>query len=274
MIKISPLSRIVGFIHTFSPFSRRRMWRMSYNLLNKKFESKEFRFLNYGYSPSVGEKIAMLQVEDEVDREFISLYHHVVADIDLENKAVVEIGSGRGGGSYYISRYMKPKTYTGVDFSRNAVQYCQKNYNVEGLSFMQGDAEHLPLLTETSDVVINVESSHCYGSMEKFVKEAFRILKPQGFFAWTDFRDPKEEKPLRELFQKSGFTIIKEEEITANVLESLDRTHDRKTQAIHKYTSPIMKSTMEDFAATKNSVMYEFFRAGELKYLHFLMQKQ
>lgn len=247
---------------------------MSYNLLNKKFADEGFRFLNYGYSPTVAEKTAALKTEDEADREFISLYHRVIADINLANKDVVEVGCGRGGGSYYISRYMKPKTYTGVDFSRNAVTYCQKNYNVEGLSFMQGDAEHLPLLTETSDVVINVESSHCYGSMEKFVKEVFRILKPQGFFAWTDFRDPKEEKSLRELFQKTGFNIVKEENITTQVLKSLDRTHDQKTQAIHKYISPIMKSTIEDFAATKNSVMYEFFKAGELKYLHFLMQKQ
>jgi hypothetical protein len=36
---------------------------------------------------------------------------------NLENKVVLEIGCGRGGGSNYISNYLNTKKSFGVDFS-------------------------------------------------------------------------------------------------------------------------------------------------------------
>lgn len=42
------------------------------------------------------------------------------------------------------------------------------------------------------DMVINVESSHCYGNFKEFVRQVDRMLKPGGLFVFTDFRDSKE----------------------------------------------------------------------------------
>ena len=41
-------------------------------------------------------------------------------------------------------------------------------------------------------MVINVESSHCYGNFPKFVDEVYKVLKPGGIFAITDFRSTEE----------------------------------------------------------------------------------
>ena len=38
------------------------------------------------------------------------------------------------------------------------------------------------------DVVLNVESSHCYGSMPRFLAEVRRVLEPRGYFLHADFR--------------------------------------------------------------------------------------
>ena len=45
---------------------------------------------------------------------------------------VLEVGSGRGGGADYVKRCLKPRTMTGVDFSKNAVAFSNRRYAAEG----------------------------------------------------------------------------------------------------------------------------------------------
>jgi SAM-dependent methyltransferase len=53
----------------------------------------------------------------------------------------------------------------------------KQSYKIPGLKFVPGDAEFLPFANNRFDVVINVESSHCYRSMQSFIRQAFRVLK-------------------------------------------------------------------------------------------------
>ena len=65
---------------------------------------------------------------------------------------------------------------------------------------MKGDSEKLNEIPELNnlsvDMVINVESSHCYGNFKEFVRQVDRILKPGGSFIFTDFRDQTEIDPM------------------------------------------------------------------------------
>src|SRR5437016_10678551 len=70
----------------------------------------------------------------------------------------------------------------GIDLSDKAVDFCNQNYAIDALSFRQGDAENLPLSDASVDVVVNLESSHCYGSMDRFLSEVYRVLRPGGIF--------------------------------------------------------------------------------------------
>jgi ubiquinone/menaquinone biosynthesis C-methylase UbiE len=45
---------------------------------------------------------------------------------------------------------------------------------------VHGDAENLPFPQVSFDAVINVESAHCYGSIERFLAEVHRVLRPGG----------------------------------------------------------------------------------------------
>jgi SAM-dependent methyltransferase len=100
--------------------------------------------MNYGYAPLHDHsETVKLDETDEPNRYFIQLYHHVVSAVDLTNLDVLEIGSGRGGGASYINRYLKPKALTGVDFSDKAIQFCKYTHDINGLSFIKGDAESL-----------------------------------------------------------------------------------------------------------------------------------
>ncbi|WP_414684332.1 methyltransferase domain-containing protein [Microbacterium sp.] len=52
-----------------------------------------------------------------------------------------EVGSGGGGGAFYISRYLEPRSMTGMDFSQEAVDLCNRHRRVRpSLEFVCGDA--------------------------------------------------------------------------------------------------------------------------------------
>src|SRR5690349_24611416 len=91
------------------------LWRTWYQYLTNSWRSPEWTFMNYGY---IGNNL-LLAEEDEKDRCCIQLYRQTVGGIDLTGKDVLEVGSGRGGGSSFIKRYLYPARMIGVDLSRN-----------------------------------------------------------------------------------------------------------------------------------------------------------
>ena len=76
---------------------------------------------------------------------------------------------------------------------------------------MQGDAQNLPLEDKTYDVVLNVESSHRYPDFKSFLSEVSRLLKPDGYFLFTDFRFHHEMASFNEIIDSLDLTILEEQ---------------------------------------------------------------
>src|SRR6266436_1961233 len=203
------LTKIFNWAIHFSPRLGRAMIRSWYQMLVVLDREREISFMNYGYA-DIDPSATQLQLSDSGDKNrfCIQLYHHVAGAVDLSGKDVVEVGSGRGGGASYIARYLRPRSMKGIDFSRKAIEFCRKYYSVDGLSFLQGDAENLPLDDNSVDVIINLESSHCYGSMAKFLSEVNRVLRPGGHFLFSDHRDHDKLSLLREQLNDSGLRVV------------------------------------------------------------------
>ena len=108
--------------------------------------------------------------------------------MDLRGKEVLEVSCGHGGGASWITRTMQPAKYTGLDLNPAGIRFCQQRHKVDGLSFVQGDAQKLPFPDNSLDAVINVEASHCYPDFPGFLVEVARVLRPGGHFLYTDFR--------------------------------------------------------------------------------------
>ena len=268
------ISKLFSKIIHLSPGFRRVIWKWWYQKLAKKHGEKNWRFMNYGYAPLNGySPIELLSDEDEEDRYFIQLYHHAAQSAKPDGKKVLEVGSGRGGGSYYVASYLNPAQMTGLDYSDNAVDLANQFFNENNLKYIQGDAESMPFESESFDAVINVESSHCYGSMESFVSEVNRVLKPGGIFSWVDLRGADDVEALETVFENSGLTIVKEEVITENVLKALDGITERKEKAISQFVPGFIRSAFSDFAAVKGSRVYNGFTNGRLVYLSKVFQK-
>lgn len=91
------------------------------------------------------------------------------------------------------------------------MDFCRQLYSDrKGLEFRQGDAENLSRLgyKEEFDLVINVESSHCYGNFANFVRGAASVLKKGGYFLITDFRAASEIKQFETALQIPEFVLI------------------------------------------------------------------
>ena len=236
------LTNLFAFLLRISPGFKRLVWKKLYEYLSKKYPSEAWTFMNYGYQ-EVNELHAIpLKAEEENDRYMIQLYHHVATAVDLSGKDVVEVGSGRGGGSSYIKRYLKPESMLGIDYSKNAIEFSNKQHSVEGLSFLHGDAENLSLEHESVDVVINVESSHCYGSMKKFVEQVSRVLRPGGYFLFADLRAAEEIEELDQTFKTAGFELLKKELISKEVVAAMEAFHEYKLAFFQKMVKGWLKT--------------------------------
>jgi ubiquinone/menaquinone biosynthesis C-methylase UbiE len=106
------------------------------------------------------------------------------------------------------------------------VRFCQAQHHLPSVTFLEGDAEQLPFRSETFDVVLNLESSHCYPQFEKFLAEVHRVLKPQGTFCYADvwFLEFLELdwKQRKRALDQAPFLLVSEEDISEPVFLALN----------------------------------------------------
>ena len=144
-------------------------------------------FFNFGYEEDPPMALP-LAAYDEANRYCIQLYHVTASQVDLSGKRVLEVSCGAGGGASYIVRNLGPASYTGLDLNPASIEKCRERHKLPGLDFVQGDAENLPFADQSFDAVINVEASHQYPHFPRFLEEVARVLRPGGYFLYTDSR--------------------------------------------------------------------------------------
>lgn len=232
-------------------------------------------FLNYGYIDLSPEAPPVkLQAPDEANRLCIQLYHYLAHPIDLAGLDVMEVSCGHGGGASYIKRYLQPKSMVGVDLNPNAVEFCRRHHALQGLSFVQGNAEALQFDENSFDTILNVEASHCYGDMAQFLKQVVRLLRPGGHFLFADFRYRSEQEILATQLRQSGLEMVKTENITPNVLKAMEANDEEKLTLIRQYAPKILHKWLKQFAAVKGSSIFNAFQSGEMVYLSYTLRKK
>ena len=245
-------------------------WRAWYSYVNKKDRNNELTFMNYGFQ---GDK-KLDCFPKEKDRYSIQLYDFIINSIPegITNKSVLEVGCGRGGGALFLTRSYNPGSFLGVDICNEAINFCKVNNHDPKLSFMQGDAQNLPLKDNSMDIAINIESSHRYPDVTKFFKEINRVLKSKGYFSFTDFRAKNKVVSLIESLSSSGMVLLESKVITPQVLMALDADNERKLDLISRLVPKVFHKQAREFASVKESASYESLASGRREYLYFLLQ--
>ncbi|MEO8064577.1 MAG: class I SAM-dependent methyltransferase [Pseudomonadota bacterium] len=240
------------------PVSRSEQARQFYNAAATA--TTDFCFMNYGYAPLSAE----LAGSSEPERFCLQLYRHLLGDIDLTGKRVVEVSCGRGGGAAHVAATYKPREYMGIDISeKNVALALQRFGDVPGLRFEVGNAEALPLPSKVCQALINVEASHLYDNPLQFFSEAWRVLDSGGTFFHADLTW-KDKDPAR-LIEAAGFSLDFVEDISNNVREALELDSERREQIVMSFPEP-MRENFRDWSGVKGHRAHRRLETGEWVY--------
>jgi SAM-dependent methyltransferase len=261
----------------FHRFPNVKSWltRLQYEFISALNLKKEVLFMNFGYTAHhEGAEPLKLDPENEKHRYSLQLYHHVAKSVDWSGCDALEVSSGRGGGAHFIMNYFKPKSYTGVDFSARAIEFCQSHYKVEGLKFRHGNAEALNFPDNSFDVVVNVEASLYYPNITKFFEHVKRVLKPNGYFLYTDLRYTEKVDSWHAQLKNMGLKLIKEEDITDNVLKAMELDRERRMQLVDKFVPAILRKQFYHFAGLSPDSPNAIPHLDNRRYWYFVLQKE
>lgn len=254
------------FVH-LPRWIRLPLWRFWHaKMIGWDTDYKALRFMNYGYAPIESPDLE-LETEDQHERFGAHLYHVAVSHVEIAGKEVLEVSSGRGGGAFYIARYLKPRRYVGLDISDKNVDACTRIYGEqENLTFVEGQAESLPFPDDSFDHVVSVEASRAYGDIVAFFNEVRRVIRPGGSFLLTDMRWYPDMLVLKQQIEDAGFRIDSEVNIAPNVVRALERDNERKVELMKRRVPQIFLSAFSEFAGTIGSDRYNAFADGRMNY--------
>jgi ubiquinone/menaquinone biosynthesis C-methylase UbiE len=154
-----------------------------------------------------------------------------------------------------------------MDFSQEAVDLCNRHRLAPGLAFVCGDAQSMPFPASSFDAVVNIESSHCYESMDAFLSEVRRVLRPGGRLFFADLRSMDGVNTLREQFNACSLTVEKETDITTNVLTALRRDNAQKLELIDALIPRMFHRPFRVFEGIAGTRNYVGLESGKLHYL-------
>lgn len=223
---------------------------------------------NYGFAPAEG---------DGPERFQVQLYVELLKLVEVRPTRngvahVLEVSCGRGGGLGHLVRSLSQGQIRaiGLDSSSHAIAFCKQRYAAApNLSFVQGNALHLPFKDGSLDVVINVEASHAYGDDAAFLQEVRRVLSPQGRFLYADYRTRRKIPRLEQLALASGLAG-ELRDITKNVVSACELDAERRRGVIRSgvpwFYRLLLSGHFERYAALPGTFTFERFRNGDRMY--------
>ena len=180
---------------------------------------------------------------------------------------------GHGGGASWITRTLKPASYTGLDLNPAGIRFCQQRHPVPGLQFIQGDAQKLPFPDESLDAVINVEASHCYPDFAGFLEEVHWVLRPGGHLLYADFRFRDGFAEWEQAISKARLTVLQTKDIRDEVLRGMECNAARSEALVLQRLPSFLHALGRDFAGVPGARVYEALKSRELSYRSWCFQK-
>jgi ubiquinone/menaquinone biosynthesis C-methylase UbiE len=268
-------SRAAGFL-------RRAISRKLYDYLARTYPLAEWTTMNYGYAMFPGDTPSLAVDPSLPEHLALQLYMCLAVALQsdgclkLNGCEVLEIGSGRGGGAAHLARHFRPRRYVALDISVEATALARRQHGKESaVEFVHGDAENLPFAKASFDVVINVESAHCYGSIGRFLAEVHRVLRSGGRLAFADFVSERHGARGRLLatLRQAPLRLVHVEEITANVVAALAQDEARKRALLDRWAKGWFRSFAQGAYAMEGSAMQRELAARRTVYLVAVLEK-
>ena len=248
--------------------------RQAYDAITNQLDAGPFGefsyFLNYGYVPDLSPQFAQVSVpEHYLNRNSLKLVVELIGDCPVDGRTVLDVGCGRGAIPHVLTSLYDPVGVVGIDLSPAAIAFCRQTHRDPRIRFETGDAEHLPVPDGGFHIVTNLESSSCYPDLFAFYGEVRRVLAPGGYFLYSDCLAPDKMLEAVRFLGDSGLRLIRDRDITNNVLLSCDQVARARVQAYGTSSTEL-----ENFLGAPGSQVYEDMRTGRKTYRILQLRKE
>lgn len=123
--------------------------------------------------------------------------------LELTGKIVLDLGCGTGGITLHIARTHGPRHITGLDVDTSVLNKARTHIAGSGLEdkikFTQIKPEPLPFADAGFDIVFSKDAIIHIPGKEALFADIFRLLKPGGWFAASDWLISHDQEPSPEM---------------------------------------------------------------------------
>jgi SAM-dependent methyltransferase len=127
----------------------------------------------------------------------------IVRGIDFHDKDVLDIGCGSGGITLFLAKNRNLRHITGFDVEQPVIDAGIRRAREAGMdgrvSFVRGDPGPLPFADASFDIVFSKDALIHVPDKEALFAEIFRILRPGGRFAASDWMIGHDGEPSQDM---------------------------------------------------------------------------